>query len=313
MKNKKTNELGYHTLKSNKPYVEGWYYKIHQDTLHCAIILGIQRIDHKLYGFIQFIQESQKELIYETYEEDEISLCNEPFQVRLQDTLMTQDHLTLHLKTHHIHADLSTSEFTPLQGSAFTSSIMGPFAYLPMECTHAIISLHHKVQGVMDINNQMHSIQAIGYLEKDWGVSFPKQYIWYQSNQLPFINSCFFLAVAHIPLNICSFTGIICVLMVEGKQRRFASYLGAFLKKRVIYKKDSKFHVDLIIQQGCYQLHVHIVQTGGTTLIAPKHGKMNIRIKECLHSDVHIDIYRKGDCIDSYDIYDGGCEIVGYS
>ena len=60
---------------------------------------------------------------------------------------------------------------------------MGPFHYLPfLECNHAIISLRHHITGSLKVNNQKFQIIGDGYIEKDWGRSFPQDYLWLQSN-----------------------------------------------------------------------------------------------------------------------------------
>ena len=63
-------------------------------------------------------------------------------------------------------------------------NIMGPFSYIPfMECNHAILSMENTVEGVININNdKINFHNNIGYIEKDWGYSFPKNYIWCQGN-----------------------------------------------------------------------------------------------------------------------------------
>ena len=57
------------------------------------------------------------------------------------------------------------------------------FIYLSfLECNHAIISLRHHITGSLKVNNQKFQIIGDGYIEKDWGRSFPQDYLWLQSN-----------------------------------------------------------------------------------------------------------------------------------
>ena len=52
---------------------------------------------------------------------------------------------------------------------------MGPFSYLSfMECYHGILSMKHSLEGTLSWNGQLIDFtNGIGYLEKDWGSSFP--------------------------------------------------------------------------------------------------------------------------------------------
>lgn len=61
---------------------------------------------------------------------------------------------------------------------------MGPFAYLNgMACNHGIVSMKHQITGHMVIKGlDLYFKEDSGYIEKDWGRSFPKRYIWLQGN-----------------------------------------------------------------------------------------------------------------------------------
>ena len=52
-----------------------------------------------------------------------------------------------------------------------------------MECNHAILSMQNRIDGLVNVNhNKISFNNSIGYIEKDWGCSFPKSYIWCQGN-----------------------------------------------------------------------------------------------------------------------------------
>ena len=63
---------------------------------------------------------------------------------------------------------------------------MGPFKYLPkMECKHNIFSMNNQVNGKIIINGQEYLFNNdLGYIEGDYGTSFPNNYIWIQANNL---------------------------------------------------------------------------------------------------------------------------------
>lgn len=53
--------------------------------------------------------------------------------------------------------------------------IMGWYAWVPtMECYHGVVSLDHAISGKLMIEDQAHDFNGgRGYIEKDWGKSFP--------------------------------------------------------------------------------------------------------------------------------------------
>lgn len=78
---------------------------------------------------------------------------------------------------------------------------MGPFSYVPfMECNHVILSMKNNANGHININDNMLNFDnGIGYIEKDWGCSFPKKYIWCQGNNFQNPTTSFMLSIADIP------------------------------------------------------------------------------------------------------------------
>ena len=107
---------------------------------------------------------------------------------------------------------------------------MGPFAYIPgMECKHAVYSMKHTVNGELKVNGQIFRFENdIGYMEGDSGTSFPDRYIWTQ-HFIP--EGSVMLAAASIPLSGIRFTGTVGFLFYRNREYRFATYLGASVRK----------------------------------------------------------------------------------
>ena len=75
-----------------------------------------------------------------------------------------------------------------------------------MECNHAILSMQNHIKGLININNhKINFNNGNGYIEKDWGCSFQKSYIWCQGNSFKKTNSSFMLSIADIPFKLFSF------------------------------------------------------------------------------------------------------------
>ena len=66
-----------------------------------------------------------------------------------------------------------------------------------------------------------------GYIEKDWGMTFPRAYIWMQSNHFQRAGVSLTASVATIPWLTGWFRGFLVGLLVEGILYRFTTYLGS--------------------------------------------------------------------------------------
>jgi len=96
---------------------------------------------------------------------------------------------------------------------------MGPYTFAPfMECNHGIVSMDHGISGSLVINGEeIDFTGGRGYIEKDWGHSFPSAYIWMQSNHFAANGISFKASVARIPWLTGNFTGFISGLMIDGR------------------------------------------------------------------------------------------------
>ena len=185
---------------------------------------------------------------------------------------------------------------------------MGPFSYVPfMECNHEIISLFNNLQGNLKIDNDKYILDnGIGYIEKDFGVSFPSKYIWIQANNFKKNNSCISLSIATIPFNLINFKGFICILLVNGKEYRFATYNNS--KIREFEVRENKIFVK--IKRKDMLLEVLIDRSNGNKLIAPVNGIMNRKIKESIDSKVNVKLYKSDKLIFEDNSKNGGVEVV---
>ena len=148
----------------------------------------------------------------------------------------------------------------------------------------------------------------IGYIEKDWGRSFPKRYVWLQGNHFPNPSVNFMLSVADIPFLTMNFEGVIAQLDLEHKSYRFATYYGAF--KRSLSKTDDGF--ELSVRQGLLSLIVEAKFDQRASLKSPKNGNMTQTIKEGLGGTIKVTLKRMNRTIWSSVSEHCGIEIEGY-
>jgi len=129
-----------------------------------------------------------------------------------------------------------------------------------------------------------------GYTEKDWGTSFPSEYIWIQANHFEDASTSFMCSIATIPFGLFSFRGLIANLHVKGKEYRFATYNRTKVENFVIDKYRVKF--DLVKSDVILTCEALLTETGA--LKAPQKGEMQRTIKEGLSGDVTLTLKRDG-------------------
>lgn len=272
----------------NAPYFEGWYYKVTTPQVAFAIIIGIAKNTLDQHAFIQTIDTVTKQTHYYRYELCDVHIEENPFSIRIQDNCFTNNHIQLHVQDMFI--DVSMDCFTALHSTLYAPTIMGPFAYYKhMQCVHSIISLQHQVKGTWIYNDKTIEISGVGYIEKDRGVSFPKEYLWLQANTLN--HSCIFLSIAHIPIGKTSFTGCICVFMIDDKQYCFASYYGVRIKEMKIEQCVTHKEVSIVLCQFAYRLQIKLIQNQAYPLLAPDSGVMEPKVFESLDGEVDVQLF----------------------
>lgn len=247
------------------PKFKGYYFRHQNGDKTVAFIVG--RSLEKV--FIQVICDTWSRFFYFS----KISFGKE---IRVGNNIFSPDGIVIDLPN--IKGEIKYSALTPIKGD-----IMGVFKFFPMECRHTIVSMRHTLQGALTIDGESISFDnGIGYLEGDSGKSFPKEYLWLHANDFSGGES-FTLSVADIPFMCFSFRGVICVIMVNGKEYRLATYLGA---KATIDENS------FIIKQKNLCLEVKILSQGeGFSLSSPQNGKMLGMIKE--HNNAHFEFTLK--------------------
>ena len=181
----------------------------------------------------------------------------------------------------------------PWPSSWYSPGIMGPFAFVPfMECYHGVLSMDHSLEGGLEINGvHVDFTGGRGYMEKDWGHSFPSAYIWMQSNHFSKSGVSIKASVAKIPWLKSSFVGFIAGLYFNGELIQFTTYNSSHLLRSFVDEK----HVEVIITNKKYRLEISIVRDDATELASPIQGFMDGRISESMTSTIHVKLINKKD------------------
>lgn len=248
-------------------YFEGLYFK--QQTAEKSIaLIPAFHIDAKgtKSASIQIITDERAYCVF--YSNEDFIIDRHKLYIKIGDNIFTKDGMKISIITEDISVtgELRFGKLSPLG-----SDIMGPFKFVPfMECRHSVFSMSHHVQGSLFMNNNKIVFDnGTGYIEGDRGYSFPKKYLW---THCSFENGSLMLSVAEIPFMGTSFTGIIGVVLLHGKEYRIATYHGA--KVEVI--KNGM----VTVRQGKYLLTAKVLKKFDTVLHAPDHGSMTRLIRE---------------------------------
>ncbi|MEO1769576.1 tocopherol cyclase family protein [Candidatus Enterococcus ferrettii] len=290
-----TTDIYYHGEEKKHSFFEGWYLKHQVDQHAYAFIPGISiEKDGSKHPFIQIIHDESSHVIH--FSEDEFFAEKDRFYVRIGNNVFGEEGISLDIQDEKenlfISGQLTYGPFSPIQRSKFSPSIMGPFSYLSfMECYHGILSMSHSLQGSLQWNDQRIDFsRGTGYIEKDWGTSFPKAYIWSQSNEFQPKDAQFFFSLADIPFIGFEFLGLICVLVIDGKEYRIATYYGGKVDS---ITRDNE-QLSIILKQKNRVLKIMVDSKFGHDLMAPSQGEMNRIIRENANTTINIELTEQG-------------------
>lgn len=282
----------YHGWNKSKRYFEGWYFKlVSADTTNAfAFIPGIAMDnDGKQQAFVQVLDGKGYTAAYHKYAASEFHADPDTFLIRVADNSFSLQEVTLNLPEIKGTVQLHNHFLWPKK--ILSPGIMGWYAFVPaMECYHQVVSMDYDLSGSLHIKNaDVNFTSGKGYLEKDWGRSFPSSWIWMQSNHFAAARTSFKLSVAKIPWLSSHFIGFISAFLIDGKLMRFATYTGA----KLTYVDIQEDVVAVTLQDKQHVLQVVAHKAEGAELAAPILGMMDGRVKESMDAIIHVTLINR--------------------
>lgn len=248
----------------NIGHFKGWYFKCSTKDKTIAFIPAYHYSNGKKSASLQIITDNKAINI----PFDKLEYSEKPLYVKIDNCVFSHEGIILDYKDNGLTLEgkLCFEGLSPIR-----YDIMGPFKYVPfMQCRHSVYSICHKINGEIRVNDQLYKFEnGIGYIEGDCGRSFPIKYIW---TQCCFENNSLMLSVADIPFFGIHFTGIIGVILLNGKEYRIATYLGARIKQ---VDKNT-----VMVKQGNFELTAKLLKKNAQPLAAPTNGDMCRTIHE---------------------------------
>ena len=297
-------------LDKKKYYFEGWYFKNTCDDICISFIPGISINKDKNKAFIQIITNDKS--YYINYDIDDFKYSDNPFYIKIGKNYFSKDmiHIDINDSDENIvmYGDIEYSNSINICNSLISPSIMGPFSYVPfMECNHSVISMKCSVNGKICISDrEIVFDDGDGYIEKDYGCSFPKSYIWCQGNSFSKKDASFMISIADIPFMLFNFRGFICSLIIDGCEYRFATYNNSKIVKYDV--RDNYFNI--ILKKGHYYLDINCTFGDGIKLVAPVKGEMNKDIFESITEVISVCLRKDDEIIFEDTSRNCGLEIV---
>ena len=270
-------------------YFEGWYFKVvnEDETKAFAIIPGIAMDNQgNRHAFIQVLDGKKRTARYHQFDANSFEPATDRFDLKIGNNHFSEQILKIDLPE--IKGELEFSGNVPWPNHWYSPGIMGPYTFLPwMECYHGIVSMDHSIKGNFEVDGQILNFDhGRGYIEKDWGRSFPSAYIWLQSNHFSQSGISLKTSVAKIPYLGYSFVGFITGIWLGDQLIQFTTYNGSVLRKSVIDAEK----VELVIQNKNYMLEILVQREASTALASPILGLMDGRIEESMNARVEVNL-----------------------
>jgi tocopherol cyclase len=286
----------YQGKKSMKGYFEGWYYKFaDKDGKNIgALIPGVSfdKDGKHSHSFIQFIDDSGVSSHYFRYPVTEFSTIDENSGIRVGQSYFSPSEVSVKIDEPHfsIRGELAFKGISPWPVKLFSPGAMGWYAFVPaMECYHGVLSFDHLIVGGLELNNKFVDYTGgRGYIEKDWGRSFPRYHIWIQTNHFEQSGSSLMASIANIPWLGNSFDGFIIGLWHNNQLYRFTTYTGAKITN-IQYEKNK---LVLCVQSKKHRLEIEVSYLKGAELITPVSGEMKGRLSESLSASTYIRLFQ---------------------
>lgn len=285
------NTSVYQGRKRKKNYFEGWYIKQVSDdgSFYFAVIPGIA-LDKtgKGHAFIQLIEGASDHTEYIRYELSDFVFEQNRFSGRIGPNTFKFNGLNLDLTEKGIpfRAQL-TFDFPKVDPSWWISpGRVNWYSWVPgMQCYHLVVSPFHHVKGTVQKNGNTYTFsKGHGYIEKDYGKSFPNSWIWLQCNNFGTDEASIMYSEGDVVWAGIKFRGFICTLICNGKSHLFATYTSA----RVQHLSDKHGLLKIRITSSKYVLDIAARGETGGVLRAPVDGQMRRDIHETLHAEVDL-------------------------
>jgi hypothetical protein len=303
----------YHGHQARPPFFEGWYFKlISADESHRTAIIPGVILGNRGHAFIQVLNGNDGTAAYHRFELDRFWASNSEFDIRIGESRFTTTEIVLRDvgEAGSLEGQLRFKDPIPWPVSWWSPGIMGWYAWVPrMECYHGVLGFDHPIEGILRVDGvDVDFGGGRGYIEKDWGQSFPAAWVWFQSNHFEEVGTSLTASVAVIPFLGGAFRGFIVGLWHEGVLHRFATYTGA--KIDLLNIQPEQVHWNIV--DGDRILEMVAKKAATAPILGPTRVDMGIRVNETLQASVEARLTtRSGEVLFAGTGRNAGLEVQG--
>lgn len=275
---------------SRRNYFEGWYFKhVSADREQVwSFIPGISLSDRGRHAFIQVLNGRTGESRVYEYDPGSFTASKKELNVQIEKSRFTKEIISLELmnSSGSIHGDIKYSSMHEYPSTVYNPGIMGWYSFVPfMECKHGVVSMYHSLKGGLYMDREYIDFSGgTGYIEKDWGSSFPESWIWLHCNTFDSTNSSFMFSVAKIPWLGSFFIGFISYLNMENRFINFSTWSKASIEK--MEYSDKRLVIKIVNKE--YILEIEALNHQAGPLKAPVLGSMSRIIKETVDATLYL-------------------------
>ncbi len=273
-------------MKGKKNCFEGWYFRQQAKDFTCAFIPAISYDEEgRMKGSLQVVLPHKAWTFY----------YGHPVNINMKDSLFVV--LDKNVFTDGcIHLDIDEPDLR-IKGDIYFDDepaakfhVMGPLDVLPLPCKHKIWAMEQTLSGVLAINGKAVSFDGgKGYLEADYGRSFPDKYFWTHCNWFRRADLRITCAAAEMPVAGKFFRGCFACIDNHGEKIKLATYKGC----RIEHYSPSGFRM----RQGKYLLEGWKMEGTPVTLRSPVNGQLTGRTEEYLVCRVRYRLEKDGKVI----------------
>lgn len=273
-----------------KNYFEGWYFKhVSADRSRVwSFIPGISLSHGQAHAFIQAINGISGQTQLHEFDVKDFDASAKEMNILVGRSEFRTNGIILDIQndSHHVSGTISYSSMEFYPSTIINPGIMGWYSFVPfMECKHGVVSMRHKLSGGLKIDGEYVDFEdGTGYIEKDWGSSFPESWIWLHCNTFAKSQASFTFSVAKIPWLGSFFIGFISYLHLEERTINFSTWSKAHIE--MLEYRDSK--LTLRLRNKNYFLEIDAVNNQAGQLKAPVKGSMTRIIKETVDASLEL-------------------------
>lgn len=280
----------FHGQAGQVPFFEGWYIKLvtADRSRSLALIPGLfrGRPDGSAHAFIQVVRDGEAPVQYASFPPEAFAGASDRFSVQVGESSFGARGVSLKLDG--CEGEVSFGELASWPVSAASPGVMGWYAWMPiMQCYHGILSLDHELRGYLEVEGERLDFNGgRGYIEKDWGRSFPVRWVWMQSNHFDEAGLSVTVSIADVPWFGGAFPGFLVGVWRSGSLMRFTTYTGARVEKVTRDDEGATF----VVTDKRHRLSVRARGGHPTAIYKPSEADMRGVVHEYLGAtlDVHL-------------------------